>query len=62
MLRMYNGQLMIKCAKTGTCNVTVSAIAGGSTVGSDTGAGGMRITKKFAVVVRDHCASNGGWL
>lgn len=62
MLRMYNGQLMIKCAKTGTCNVTVSAIAGGSTVGSDTGAGGMRISKKFAIVVRDHCASNGGWL
>lgn len=62
MLRMYNGQLMVKCSKPGSAYVTVSAIAGGNKESTDTSMGGMKFSKKFAIVVRESCASNGGWL
>lgn len=62
MLRMYNGQLMVKCAKTGSAYITVSAIAGGNKESSETSMGGMKISRKFALIVRESCASNGGWL
>ncbi len=62
MLRMYNGQLMVKCSKTGSAYITVSAIAGGNKESTDSSMGGMKISKKFAIVVRESCASNGGWL
>lgn len=62
MLRMYDGQLMVKCSKPGSAYVTVSAIAGGNKESTDTSMGGMKFSKKFAIVVRESCASNGGWL
>ena len=37
-------------------------VAGGENAGSSTTIGGMTITKKFALIVRDDFADNGGWL
>ena len=53
----------ITCEKTGSAIVTVKMIAGGDVLG-DGGEiqGGIEVTKKFALIVRDGFAENGGWL
>ena len=52
----------VTCNNTGSAIVTVKMIAGGDSAGTDETVGGMIIYKKFALVVRDGFAENGGWL
>ncbi len=56
-----DGILLINCSKTGTAIVTVKAIVGGKNVGGSA-MGGMEVTRKFALVVRNRVSDNGGWL
>ena len=60
--RMYNGQLMVKCTKPGTAYLTISAIAGGNREATSGSMGGMKMTMKVALIVRENVASNGAWL
>lgn len=60
--KMYNGQLMIKCTRPGVAHITVKAVGGGNRPGTETIMGGVEIVKKFAVLVRETGAQNGGWL
>ena len=53
---------LVNCENTGSAVVEVKMIAGGDTAGTTETAGGMIITKKFVLVVRDNFAENGGWL
>ena len=53
---------LVNCEKVGSAIVEVKMIAGGNTAGSTEVIGGMIITKRFALVVRDHFTDNGGWL
>ena len=53
---------LVTCENTGSAVVEVKMIAGGDTAGSTEVIGGMIITKRFALVVRDHFTDNGGWL
>lgn len=52
----------VTCNNTGSAIVTVKMIAGGDTAGTGDNIGGMIISKKFALVVRDGFADNGGWM
>ena len=52
----------VTCNNTGSAIVTVRMIAGGDSAGTNEAVGGMIISKKFALVVRDNFAGNGGWL
>lgn len=60
--KMYNGQLMIKCTKPGVTHITVHAVGGGKRPGTESVMGGMKISKEFAVIVREAGSENGGWL
>lgn len=53
---------LIHCTNTGSAIVDVKMIAGGKNPGSNDAVGGMVINKKFALVVRDGFAENGGWM
>ena len=53
---------LVNCENVGSAVVEVKMIAGGDTAGTTENIGGMIITKKFALVVRDNFAENGGWL
>ena len=57
-----NGKLKIKCSKSGTARISVTAIVGGSVVGGNNSIGGMEVTREFELVVRHSKANNGGWL
>ena len=57
-----NNQVTITCSKAGSAIVSVKMIAGGDKVGTNDSAGGMEITKQFALIVRDGFTSNGGWM
>lgn len=57
-----NGKLKIKCSKSGTARISVTAIIGGSVVGGSNSIGGMEVTREFELVVRQSKANNGGWL
>lgn len=52
----------VTCENCGSAIVTVKMIAGGDNLGTDNQAGGKSISKKFALIVRDGFAANGGWL
>lgn len=54
--------LTLTCNNSGSAILEVKMVAGGETPGSPTTTGGMVITKKFALIVRDNFAENGGWL
>ncbi|MBR5807349.1 MAG: S8 family serine peptidase [Alistipes sp.] len=53
---------LVNCEKTGSAVVEVKMIAGGEEAGTTENVGGMIISKKFVLVVRDNFAENGGWL
>ena len=53
---------LVNCEKVGSAIVEVKMIAGGEVAGSTETVGGMIITKRFALIVRDHFTDNGGWL
>ena len=56
------GKLMIHCTKPGVAKISVTAIAGGGSVGGGSSMGGQEITKEFAVIARATENANGGWL
>jgi hypothetical protein len=60
--RYMTNTFRITCEKTGSAIVTVKMIAGGENAGTTDQIGGKTISKKFALVVRDNFADNGGWL
>ena len=55
-------RFLVTCNNVGSAVVSVKMIAGGDTAGADETVGGMIISKKFALVVRDNFAENGGWM
>lgn len=57
-----NGKLFIKCTKTGSAKLRVTAISGGTEVGGDAVIGGTEFTKEISILSRDIAAVNGGWL
>lgn len=57
-----NGKLFIKCTKTGSAKLRVSAISGGTEVGGGAVIGGTEFTKEISILSRDIAAVNGGWL
>ena len=56
------GKLMIHCTKPGVAKISVTAIAGGGSVGGGSSMGGQEIIKEFAVIARATENANGGWL
>ena len=52
----------VTCTNSGSAIITIKMIGGGDSVGTDEKQGGIEITKKFALIVRDGFAENGGWL
>ena len=57
------GKLMIHCTKPeGVAKISVTAIAGGGSVGGGSSMGGQEIAKEFAVIARATENANGGWL
>lgn len=57
-----SNSFLIKCTNTGAAIVEVKMIAGGDILGTEEKQGGMTVTHKFAIIVRDSYADNGGWL
>ena len=57
-----SGRLFVKCTKYGSAKIKITAIAGGSTVGSDAAMGGTEFTREVSLLSRDSIAENGGWL
>ena len=53
---------LVTCENVGSAVVEVKMIAGGDTAGTTETIGGMIITRRFALVVRDRFTDNGGWL
>lgn len=57
-----SGYLYIKCTKYGSAKIKITAIAGGSNVGTDASMGGSEFTREVSLLSRDSIAENGGWL
>lgn len=57
-----NGRLHIRCNKTGSMKIRISAVAGGTEEGGDSMTGGTVFTRTISVLSRNLIASNGGWL
>lgn len=57
-----NGKLLIKCARTGSAKMKITAIAGGPEAGGGANIGGTEFSRVISVLSRDIIASNGGWL
>ena len=60
--RLEHGRLYINATKIGSAKITIHAIGGGSTLGSETTIGGMPISREISIITRGHSASGGGWL
>ncbi len=60
--RIAYGKLVVECKKPGVARISVTAIAGGSSVGGGDSMGGQEITKEFAIIARGVQTGNGGWL
>lgn len=58
----FINKITVTCNNVGSAIISVKMVAGGEAAGSSTSVGGMEITKRFALIVRDNFASNGGWL
>ena len=56
------GEILMTCEKTGSAIISIKIIAGGNVVGGSNSIGGSVISKKFALIVRDSFAENGGWM
>ncbi len=57
-----SNKISITCKNSGSAIMEVKMIAGGDSAGTSTSIGGMTITKRFALIVRDNFTTNGGWL
>ena len=58
---MNKGALEIKCTKSGSAKITISAIAGGGQLGGGNNIGGTEISREISVISRGVCSTNGGW-
>lgn len=56
------GKMSIRCTKAGAARITVMAVAGGATEGTDTEMGGKLFSRTISIVSRENISSNGGWL
>lgn len=56
------GKLRLSCKKAGCCKIKVTAIAGGDSLGDDSGMGGSEISKEISIIARNVYSNNGGWL
>ena len=56
------GRLYVHPTKVGSARVRISAVAGGSSLGSEDSMGGMEVSQVVSVVARNVLSSNGGWL
>ena len=61
-ISVVDGFLKIRCSKTGTARVSVTAVVGGTSVGGGDSMGGMEVCRDVMLVVRKNAAENGGWL
>ena len=59
---VVNGYLVFTPVLAGSAKLTVSAIAGGDTVGSSSGMGGTEISREISILARNVASDNGGWL
>lgn len=59
---IQNGRLVIMPTKVGSGKITVTAIAGGDTLGGEAQTGGMEISREISIVSRGVASRNGGWL
>ena len=59
---MRYGKLFIHPTKTGSCKLTIRAVAGGTIVGGGDNVGGMEVSQTLSVLARDFKSENGGWL
>ena len=57
-----SGRLFVKCTKYGSAKIRITAIAGGTNVGTDAVMGGSEFTREVSLLSRDSIAENGGWL
>ena len=57
-----DGRLVIAPSKYGSGKLTISAVGGGTNVGSDILNGGQRISKEISLVTRGVAGGNNGWL
>lgn len=60
--KVEGGVLKVKCDKAGCAIITVKAIAGGQTAGTETEMGGKPFTRSISIVARNNVSTNGGWL
>ena len=60
--RFFGNKFLITCNNIGSGVVEVSFVAGTTVPGGDEQKGGMVATKRFALIVRDDFAENGGWM
>lgn len=58
---IVGGKLVITVPNSGACIMSITGIAGGSTVGG-AAMGGMKFTKEVSLLSRSKYASNGAWL
>jgi len=56
------GVLHINCSKAGCAVIEIKAIAGGSSLGTETEMGGKEFSRKMSIVARNEVSANGGWL
>ena len=59
---MRYGKLFIHPTKTGSCKLTIRAVAGGTVVGGGDLVGGMEVYQTISVLARNFKSNNGGWL
>ncbi|MCQ2147759.1 MAG: S8 family serine peptidase [Bacteroidales bacterium] len=57
-----SGKLTIKCTKAGSAKITIGAIAGGNTAGSDSVMGGKTFSRTVSIVSRPNAGKSNGWL
>jgi len=60
--RLFGSKFLITCNNIGSGVVEISFVAGNTTAGNDSEKGGIVVTKRFALIVRDDFSDNGGWL
>ena len=60
--RLFGNKFLITCNNIGSGVVEISFVAGDTTAGNDSEKGGIVVTKRFALIVRDDFSDNGGWL
>lgn len=59
---LTGNRLYLTPTKTGSGKLTVTAIGGGTDLGSDSSMGGMKISREISILSRDIVSENGGWL